>query len=181
MRLFAAVDIPEDVKIALDSFLKRLRPTAKLSWTRLDNLHITTQFIGEWPEERLDEIKQALAGVPVRGAIDIAVKGIGWFPNDRRPRVFWAGIDGGDALRTLARDTGQALAKIGVPIEEREFSPHLTLARMRDPVPLGALRQALGSLPSGCGFDFGAFRADRFCLYLSANGKYTQLAEFPLE
>ena len=167
--------------MALDSFLKPLRPTAKLSWTRLDNLHITTQFIGEWPEERLDEIKQALAGVPARGAIDIAVKGIGWFPNDRRPRVFWAGIEGGDALRALARDTGQALAQIGVPLEEREFSPHLTLARMRDPVPLGVLRQALRSFPSGCGFDFGAFRADRFRLYLSAGGKYTQLAEFPLE
>lgn len=179
MRLFVAVDIPPDVKTALDSFLKPLRPTAKLSWSRLDHLHITTQFIGEWPEARLDEIRQALAAVPAHNAIDIAVKGVGWFPNERRPRVFWAGVDGGEPLRTLARETGQALTEIGVPIEEREFSPHLTLARVRESVPLGALREALRT--SAARFDFGAFRAREFHLYLSADGKYTRLARFPLE
>ncbi len=167
--------------MALDSFLKPLRPTAKLSWSRLDNLHITTQFIGEWPEARLDEIKQALAGVPARGAIDIRVKGIGWFPNERRPRVLWAGIDGGEPLRALAQATGEALAKAGVAIEERAFTPHLTLARIREREPLGALHRAIEAFPSGCGFDFGAFRAGTFYLYLSAGGKYTQLAGFGLE
>ena len=181
MRLFAAIDIPQDVKMALDSFLKNLRPAAKLSWSRLDNLHITTQFIGEWPEERLDELKRALAAVPFRGPIDIAVKGVGWFPNPRHPRVFWVGVDRGDALRILARATGQAVAKLGVPVEEREYSPHLTLARIREAVPLDALEKVLQSIPSGCGFDFGAFRATGFHLYLSAGGKYTQLASFRLE
>jgi 2'-5' RNA ligase len=181
MRLFAAVDIPEEVKMALESFLKPLRPAAKLSWTRPENLHITTQFIGEWPEVRLDEVKRALAAIPFRGAFEIAVKGIGWFPDARRPRVFWAGVDGGDALRTLARLTGQALAAIGVLIEDRPYSPHLTLARIRERVPLEGLHRAIGAFPSGCGFDFGAFRAANFCLYLSAGGKYTRLAAFPLD
>lgn len=163
----------------LRSLLKRLMPLAKLSWSRAENLHITTKFIGEWPEERLDEMKCALAATPAPGPIEIAVRGLGWFPNERRPRVFWAGIEGGEPLRALVRATEQAVAQLGVPVEERVYSPHLTLARIREAVPLDALCKALEALPSGCGFDFGSFRASSFFLYLSANGKYTQLARFP--
>ena len=180
MRLFTAIDIPEDVMEGFRSWLKRLKPLAKLSWSRAENLHITTKFIGEWPEERLDEMKRTLAATRVPAPIDIAVRGLGWFPNERRPRVFWAGIDGGEPLRALAQATEQAVAQLGVPVEERAYSPHLTLARIKEAVPLDALRQALQALPSGCGFDFGSFQASSFLLYLSANGRYTQLARFPI-
>lgn len=180
MLLFTAIDIPEDIREGLRALLKRLKPLAKLSWCRVENLHITTKFIGAWPEERLDEMKRALAAAPAQGPIEISVKGLGWFPNERRPRVFWAGIEGGEPLRSLAQATEQAAARLGVAVEERAFSPHLTLARIREAVPLDALRQTLESLPCGCGFDFGSFRAAGFVLYLSANGRYTQLARFPI-
>jgi len=180
MRLFTAIDIPEDVMEGLCSLLKRLKPLAKLNWSRTENLHITTKFIGDWPEERLDEMKRALGATPVPDSINIAVRGLGWFPNERRPRVFWAGIDGGEPLRALAHATGQAVAQLGVPVEERAYSPHLTLARIKEAVPLDALRKALQALPSECGFDFGSFRAASFFLYLSASGRYTQLARFPI-
>jgi len=68
-----------------------------------------------------------------------------------------------------------------VPTEERAFSPHLTLARIRETVSLERLHAMLESFPAGCKFDFGSFRATQFVLYLSAGGKYKQLAEFPLE
>ena len=180
MRLFTAIDIPTDLTEALRSFLSRLRPAAEISWSPLENLHVTTKFIGEWPEQRLDEMQRALASVPVRGSIEITVKGLGWFPNASRPRVFWAGVEGGEALRILARDTEEAVAELGVPVEKRDYAPHLTLARIRETVALDRLHQTLQSFPAGCGFDFGAFRATRFFLYLSAGGKYTQLAGFPL-
>jgi 2'-5' RNA ligase len=181
MRLFTAIDIPGDLTEALHSFVSRLRPTAKISWSPIENLHITTKFIGEWPEQRLDEMKRVLASVPRTGSLEIAVKGLGWFPNPGRPRVFWAGVDGGGPLRTLARCTDGAAAELGVPGEKRDYSPHLTLARIRETVVLDRLHQALESLPAGCGFDFGSFRATEFFLYLSAGGRYTQLAGFPLE
>jgi 2'-5' RNA ligase len=180
MRLFTAIDIPEDVMEGLRSLLKRLMPLARLSWSRVENLHITTKFIGEWPQERLEELKRALAATPAPGPIEIAVRGLGWFPNQRRPRVFWAGIDGGEPLRELAQATEKAVARLGVPAEKRAYSPHLTLARIREAVPLDGLRGALEALPSECGFDFGSFRASSFFLYLSANGRYTQLARFPI-
>ena len=59
MRLFTAIDIPEDLKGALRAFVSRLRPTAKIGWSPLENLHITTKFIGDWPDQRLDEMKIA--------------------------------------------------------------------------------------------------------------------------
>jgi 2'-5' RNA ligase len=181
MRLFVAIDIPAEIKDALRCFVSRLRPTAKIGWSPVDNLHITTKFIGEWPEPRLNELKRALASVGVGEAIDITVKGLGWFPNSRSPRVFWAGVDGGEPLRALARTTDHAVALLGVPIEERDYSPHLTLARIREAIPLDHLHQAIESFPAGCGFNFGSFIATQFFLYLSAGGKYTQLAGFPLD
>ena len=181
MRLFVAIDIPAEIKDALRSFVARLRPAAQIGWSPVDNLHITTKFIGEWPEPRLDELKRALTLVPVKSAIDITVKGLGWFPNPRRPRVFWAGIEGGEPLRALARATELAVADFGVPIEERAYSPHLTLARIREAVPLEHLHKTIESFPAGCGFDFGSFSATRFFLYLSAGGQYTQLSGFPLD
>jgi 2'-5' RNA ligase len=180
MRLFTAIDIPTDLTEALRSFVSRLRPLAKISWSPVENLHVTTKFIGEWPEPRLDEMKRALASVPAIGSFEIAVKGLGWFPNPGRPRIFWAGVEGGEAMRSLARATEDAVADLGVPVDKRDYSPHLTLARIRETVVLDRLRDTLQSFPAGCGFDFGSFRATRFFLYLSAGGRYTQLAGFPL-
>jgi 2'-5' RNA ligase len=181
MRLFTAIEMPNDLTEALHAFVSGLRPTAKISWSPVENLHITTKFIGEWPEPRLDEVKRALTSAPMPGPFEVAVKGLGWFPSAHRPRVFWAGVDGGEGLRLLARATEDAVAELGVPVEKRDYSPHLTLARIRETVTLDRLHQTLQSFPSGCGFDFGSFRATQFFLYLSAGGRYTQLARFPLE
>jgi 2'-5' RNA ligase len=181
MRLFVAIDIPAEIRDALRCFVDRLRPAARIGWSPVDNLHVTTKFIGEWPKTRLDEITRTLTSVPVTGAIEIGIKGLGWFPNARRPRVFWAGVEGGEPLRFLAQATEQAVARLGVPIEERAYSPHLTLARISEAIPLDRLHQTIESFPAGCGFNFGSFSATQFFLYLSAGGKYTQLAGFPLE
>ena len=176
MRLFVAIDIPAEVKLNLRALLDRLRPLAKLKWSPVDNMHVTTKFIGEWPPARLEDMKTALAAIPGE-AIRIEVRGLGWFPNSRRPRVFWAGVHAGEPLQELARATEQAAAQLGVPGEDRQYSPHLTLARIQDRVPLDGLRQAVAALES---HSFGAFSAAAFYLYLSEAGKYTRLAEFPL-
>ena len=73
MRLFVAIDISAAVRAALDSFQRMLKPTAKLNWSPVANLHITTKFIGEWPEERLPEMKSALACVRTHGPVEIRV------------------------------------------------------------------------------------------------------------
>jgi RNA 2',3'-cyclic 3'-phosphodiesterase len=177
MRLFTAIDISAEVKEKLTALLARLRPLAKLAWSPVDNLHITTKFIGEWPQGRLQEMKDALGAFKVAGAVDVEIRGTGWFPNERRPRVFWVGVHSNQSLRALAGSTEQAMAKLGVAVEDRPYTPHLTLARIKDPVPMDALRAEVAGLESQ---SFGAFRAPAFYLYLSAGGKYTRLAEFPI-
>ena len=177
MRLFTAIDIPGEIKERLRAFLEPLRPLAKISWSSIANLHITTKFIGEWPDARLNEVKTALASVQHRGAIGIHVRGVGWFPNARHPRVLWAGVIVDAMLANLASATEGVVTPLGVHREDRDYNPHLTLARIRDAVPLDHLRNALNDQSH----DFGAFRASAFFLYLSRAGEYTKLAEYSLE
>ncbi len=177
MRLFTAIDLPQDVRQTIDELLSKLRPLAKITWTRAGNLHVTTKFIGEWPEEQLERMKHALAGIPKTGTIDVAIRGIGWFPNDRHPRVLWTGVEASARLKTLAQVTDEAVHAIGAAKEARDYSPHLTLARIRDHAPLDALKRALAKLEST---EFGRFQVEQFFLYLSKGGRYTKLAEFSL-
>jgi 2'-5' RNA ligase len=181
MRLFTAIDPPPDVLAAIEALLERLTPTARIKWSPPSNMHVTTKFIGEWPEDRLGEIATALGALPARESIPIAIRGLGFFPNPHSPRVFWAGIEAPAALADLARDTDGALSKLGIASESRAYSPHLTLARIKERVPMQKLQAAIAALDS---LEFGGFTADRFYLYLSrmqqAGSVYTKLSEFPL-
>ncbi len=181
MRLFAGIDLPAEIVRGLERLVDVLRPAARIKWSPPANLHVTTRFIGEWPEERLAELRAALADLPSHPPIPIAVRNLGFFPNPHAPRVFWAGVDAPADLTALAAETDRALQPLGLAPEGRPFSPHLTLARIKEPVPLQRLREAIAALPA---LDFGRFVADRFYLYRShlgpAGSVYTKLAEFPL-
>jgi len=177
MRLFVAIDIPAGVQETLGALLNRLRPTAKLAWTTVERLHITTKFIGEWPEERMEEMKAALAGVDRPGAFEIAIQGLAWFNNGRNSRVLFADVKAGEPLHALARATEETVHRLGIEVGKRAYSPHLTLGRMRDPVPLDDLNRAIDGLAST---DFGVFSATSFYLYQSSAGRYTKLAEFSM-
>lgn len=182
MRLFTAIDLPPASLAALSRLLDRLRPTARINWSPPSNLHITTKFIGEWPDNRLGEIQAALASLGPREPIPIEVRGVGFFPNPHSPRVFWAAVRAPGSLAALARETGQALERLGVATEKRLFSPHLTLARIKQPVPVQALTSAIAALPS---VEFGSFAADRFFLYRSqlnpGGSVYTRLSDYAFE
>ena len=119
----------------------------------------------------------ALKAVESPGVISIDVRGLGWFPHARHPHTLWTGVEASPELAVLARATETAVEAIGVAREERKFSPHLTLARVRDRVDIKALRAAVDALGSP---DFGSFSPSSFLLYESRDGKYTKIAEFPL-
>ena len=180
MRLFTGLDLPAEVVRNLDRLVARLGPTARIQWSPPANLHITTKFIGEWPEERLEELKDALGGLPARPAIPVRVRDLGFFPNAKSPRVFWCGVQA-PGLEALARDTDGATSALGVASESRAYSPHLTLARIKDRLDFQPLHEAIGALPDT---DFGGFEAVSYFLYRSqlrpTGSVYTKLAEFPL-
>jgi 2'-5' RNA ligase len=180
VRLFTGIALPEDVINTLKRLLDALRPAGRLRWSTPYNLHVTIKFIGEWPQDRLDELQTALPLLGEREPIPIAISGIGWFPNPHSPRVLFVGVDGGEALARLAADTEDVTAKLGIERERRAYHPHLTLARIRDAaVPMAPIRHVIAGLQST---DFGKFRADAFQLYQSQTGPagsiYTQLADY---
>lgn len=178
MRLFTAIHLPDALLRRLERLLSALRPEALINWSPLDNLHITTKFIGSWPEARFDELHAALASLPPRDPFDIELKTLGWFPNARRPRTFWIGVHG-EALQQLARDTEEQLAALGIARETREFSPHLTLARIKTPVPLQRLMETVEQMQPAA---LGRFSAASFALYRSDPGSnasiYRKLREY---
>lgn len=182
MRLFTGIDLDSATRNSIRNLIEGFRTAADLHWSPAENLHITTKFLGEYPEDKLPEIRAALARVPVPGALKIKLRGLGWFPNPHNPRSFWVGIDAGDSIAALAKATNQTLVEIGIPLEPKPFSPHLTLARINaQETNLRPLRVAIAGLPS---IEFGTFVAPSFHLYLSelhsSGSSYKKIAEFPL-
>jgi RNA 2',3'-cyclic 3'-phosphodiesterase len=179
MRLFTGLDLPAEAVGSLEQLIGKLWPTAKIGWSKPANLHITTKFIGEWPEERLSGLQQALGAMPARPPIEVAICKVGFFPHARAPRSFWCGVEA-PGLAELAADTDRATAQLGIASEKRAYSPHLTLARIKEHTDLKRLHIAIAGLPT---VDFGHFTAPGFFLYqsrLQAGGSvYTKLAEFP--
>ena len=172
--------MPGDVVANLEELLRRVKPAAGIQWSPPENLHVTTKFIGEWPEARLGELKAALGSLPARAMIAVRIRRVGFFPNAHAPHSFWCGIEA-PGLAELATDTDLATAALGTAREKRAFSPHLTLARIKGRVALQPLHNAIASLAT---LEFGGFPAGSFFLYQStlrpAGSVYTKLAEFPL-
>lgn len=179
MRLFTGIPISPDVTANVSRLLDTLRPAAQVRWTPVYNLHVTTRFIGEWPETRVPEIVERLQLLGDREPVPVRISGLGWFPNPHSPRILFAGVQDSGALASLAGGTDAALEPLGIEREAKPFRPHLTLARIKEPgVPLTALRQAIAQLEDT---EFGSFPVSGFSLYLSQPGPagsiYTRLAD----
>lgn len=130
-RLFVAIDLPDQVKDVLAPLSHEL-PGAR--WVPPEQLHLTLRFIGEVGPQTLAAIKTALAGLSFQ-FFPLALCGVGHFPPGKRPRVLWVGMDPSETLIQLQQDLELALFDVGLPPEERRFSPHITIARLKETDP----------------------------------------------
>jgi len=183
VRLFVALDVPDKVRSAIAECTERLKnlcPDAH--WVRLEGAHITLKFIGEVPPEKLERIRHALASLPAFPPIHVRFAGLGFFPNARRPRVFWAGVHGDPQLTGLATAIEKKLEPLGIPAEKREFHPHFTLARFESPRGTEALCAAAQRWES---LEFGSETFHEFYLYQSvlkrSGAEYTRLVTYPFD
>jgi len=181
VRLFVALEIPSAVRANLAELLKTLRAVSpRTRWVRPENLHVTLKFIGEAHEAKFSAIRNALAGVHSDESVRIDFRGLGFFPNEKHPRVFWAGIEASPNLKILAAEIEQTTEKLGIPREKRPFSPHLTLARFEPPLLLERLRAAIQEHAAR---DFGSLRTSQFHLIESklkpSGAEYTTVESFP--
>ncbi len=196
MRIFIGIDLDPEVRGRISRFLEGVASFApEAHWVHPESLHLTLKFIGEQTAERVEAIAQRLRRVG-GSAFEIRSGGYGFFPTAKAPRVFWIGIHAGPQLADLARSIDTATAELGIPREDRPFSPHLTLARggagrsgspkSREGDGPNAVFAVLEKRLAAMGeLDFGAMTAHEFILYhsqLSPGGsKYTKLQRFPLK
>ncbi|MFQ5777362.1 MAG: RNA 2',3'-cyclic phosphodiesterase [Terriglobia bacterium] len=180
MRLFVALDLPPAVREVLRDLIARLqRSSADVRWMRAEGIHLTLKFIGETPPEQLGRVQEALRAVRSPQAVELEFRGLGFFPHERRPRVFWMGVRASDNLFELAGQVEAALEPLGIAREQRSYTPHLTLGRFKSPARLARLQDEIAHLNDT---EFGRARTREFALYqsklLPGGAHYTQLERF---
>lgn len=136
LRLFAAVAVPHDTLAALAAVVEPIKPAwPGARWINLADQHVTLKFLGWTDADSLARVVGAVRKVArSHDPADVSLDALGAFPTERRPRVLWVGLrDPARLLSKLARALDEALAPLGFPAEERGFTPHLTLARIKIP------------------------------------------------
>ncbi len=132
MRLFVAIDLPEEVKESIWNVSERLKRIKGLKVVERENLHITLKFLGEVKESSIKEISERLSGINSE-PFSVSVEGIGSFPSKKRPRVIWVGINRGyDEILLLKKKIDVSLSPMFG--SEKRFSPHITIARAKYPL-----------------------------------------------
>lgn len=176
IRLFVALALPEGHRQQLARLCHGVRDAR---WVSDKNFHLTLRFIGEVEEPRLPDIAGALGRVE-NTSFSLTLAGIGHFQNGRRIRSLWAGVEPCDALVQLQNRVDAALRVAGLPPDGRRFTPHVTLARLKN----GAAQQVGPWIEANALFRADPFPVEHFVLfesYLSHTGAiYSPVSEFPL-
>jgi 2'-5' RNA ligase len=159
-RLFVAIDLPDAVKDAVDAIVSRTLAGAR--WVPREQLHLTMRFIGDADEQMFQSIKEGLGSI--RGTpFSLTLKGVGHFPRGREPRVLWVGMEESAYLHELHKKIEQSICNAGAAADERRFSPHITIARLRA-TPLAKVASLEEKHRE---FGAGPFPVEEFYLYSS--------------
>jgi len=138
LRCFVALGLPESLRESVASYFAREgRGVPGVRWAAAAHLHLTLKFLGEVAADRLPELRAAVeAPLADHGPFAVELRGAGAFPSVQRPRVVWVGLGAGAAeAKALAGSLERSLEPLGFAPEQREFTPHLTVGRVKAPAP----------------------------------------------
>ena len=189
LRAFIAVEIPTRIHKEIESQTASLREmlnTSLVRWVPTSNIHITLKFLGDIAPANVDMLAQTLSAEAMQHPVfEIQFRGLGVFPNPKRPRVLWVGIQAPAELETLQSRLETTTAKLGYPVEKRPFSPHLTIGRVKQhvsPAGIQRIRTALDGTKVGA---LGAATVTAVHLFKSelkpTGAVYTRLHSAPLQ
>mgnify|MGYP000138424855 CR=1 FL=1 len=189
IRSFIAIELSENILSAIADLQRQLKnqvPAGTVRWVRPEGIHLTLQFLGDVPAVKINSIAQALTETcaPCQ-PFSITIGGLGCFPNARRPRVTWVGVDEPTGtLAALQKAIERAMVPLGFTPEKRAFHPHLTLGRTQRRATRDQV-QALGALITTTQVPFlGQMDVHQVCLIRSdlrpTGAVYTRLATAPL-
>ena len=174
-RLFTALEIPQSVSMSL-SLLRGGLPGAR--WIDRENLHITLRFIGDIDHRTADEVVTALDRIN-RSQFELTLSGTGFFGN-KKPHSIWAGVQASPDLQALQAELERICQRLGLPADPRKFTPHVTLARLRN----ARVDDVVHYLQGRGNFFAGPFTVGRFVLMSSRDsvggGPYVVEEEYPL-
>lgn len=189
LRVFIAVEIPLSIRQAIHAQTESLRAAlgrGLVRWVPVENMHLTLKFFGDVSPANVDLLAQTLtAETQAYVPFSMEVGGLGSFPTPRRARVFWIGIQAPAALTSLQRGLEAAAARLGYEAEERPFSPHLTIGRVKQPVSAGDQQKVRAALEQTHIGPLG--RADVSAVHLfksdlnPSGAEYTRLFSAPLK
>jgi len=190
VRTFIAIELNESIKAALTDLQEQLKaeaPKGSVRWVGPEGIHLTLKFLGDVPADRIEEIERALARACARfPAFSFSIGGLGCFPDSRRPRVIWVGVqEESGTLTRLQKAIEDGMEKLGFPPEGREFQAHLTLGRTQQRASSGDVRR-LGQIVEETDIgELGRMEARAVSLIRSdlrpTGAVYTRLAEVRLE
>lgn len=166
IRTFIAVELPDTIKEQVESLENQLmKARANIKWIRPHNIHITLKFLGDIPSDRLELVSAGVReAVETIAPFQLALGRAGAFPNLDRPRVLWLDVeDVGNALIDLQSRVETALCARRFVREERPFSPHLTIGRVRSPKGSNGLTALMKQIP----FQTPEFHIDRVAIIKS--------------
>ena len=181
-RCFIAIEIPETIKKSIADITESLKKSGSdVKWVSDENIHITLQFLGETEESLIPDIKGALYKILAPySPFYIKITDVGCFPSGRRPRVIWVGMEESQFMINLYKDISSEMVKFGYQKEERGFTPHVTIGRVKSNRNTGELLRRLDELRVR---DFPDFEVHNVTLMKSelkpSGAKYYSLAEIP--
>ncbi len=180
VRSFIALELSEEVKKQLSELLEKLQRTnAAVKWVEPENLHLTLKFLGEVPQEKIEQVKSALSEIALSvSPFSFTVRGVGGFPSLSRPRVLWIGVEETPELMRLQKTVEQEMEKLGFPPEERPYHPHITIGRVKSMTGMEKVRAILTEKAK---LVFGVVLVNHLILFRSDLSKegptYTPLAK----
>ncbi len=179
IRAFVAIEIGDTARVACAQLIERLRPMpARVAWVRPENLHLTLRFLGDVSEAQIEPfVDRARSEIHAHSPFEAVLRGVGAFPNPRRPSVIWTGFESeGNTAATLNAITESAARTIGLESETRAFVPHVTLGRVRRDGPKSNIAAHLEREQD---FATDAFTVDAVSLFSSEltpqGARYTRL------
>lgn len=164
MRCFIAIDLPQEIKDNVNSWIAQciLKQKEGIQYVNSHSLHLTLKFLGEVEPAKLEAVKDALKQISF-DPIKLRVKGAGAFPNLVFPKVLWVGINESPEATKLALDVDEAMAGLGFLKEGRPFHPHITIGRVKG-IPDKALLEFIKNSKE---IDFGGFQNQSVILFQS--------------
>lgn len=148
MRLFVAIELDEkfwEQLVELQDALRRVQPD--ISYTRPENFHLTLKFIGDFEESKLPQLCDSLNEVLKMGEFSMALTALDFLPERGPIRIIGAAVNGGGKLEVLQRMVEVACGRLEIPMENRRYRPHITLARARRALPRSSKAKLISSAP----------------------------------